>query len=110
MDPSSRPPRKVGIADHIWELFEEMASQMGSDRDALINQAMFMFARLNGFLDSAAGASVAGGGGAAVKPAPAAAAAPRAAPPPRPAAGGGGAPPMLKPVQQPPPAAGAMDD
>jgi hypothetical protein len=26
-----------------------MASSMGSDRDALINQAMFMFARLNGF-------------------------------------------------------------
>lgn len=25
---------------------------MGSDRDALINQAMFMFARLNGFLDA----------------------------------------------------------
>jgi hypothetical protein len=49
MDPSSRPPRKVGIADHIWDLFEQMASEMGSDRDALINQAMFMFARLNGF-------------------------------------------------------------
>jgi hypothetical protein len=51
MDPSTRPARKVGIADHIWDLFEEMASQMGSDRDALINQAMFMFARLNGFSD-----------------------------------------------------------
>lgn len=53
MDPSTRPPRKVAIADHIWEAFEEMASQMGSERDALINQAMFMFARLNGFIDSA---------------------------------------------------------
>lgn len=106
MDPSSRPARKVQIADHIWGAFEEMASQMGSDRDALINQAMFMFARLNGFLDSAAGASVAGG-----TPVKAAAAAPaaRAAPPPR--AAPGGAPPMLKPVQQPPPAGGgAMDD
>jgi hypothetical protein len=49
MDPNTRPPRKVGIADHIWDAFEEMASSMGSDRDALINQAMFMFARLNGF-------------------------------------------------------------
>src|SRR5688572_2671021 len=109
MDPSSRPARKVQIADHIWGAFEEMASQMGSDRDALINQAMFMFARLNGFLDSAGGASVAGG--APVKPAPAAAPAARAAPPPRAAAGG--APPMLKPVQQPPPPQqqqGAMDD
>jgi hypothetical protein len=53
MDSSSRPPRKVSIADHIWQTFDEMASQMGSDRDALINQAMFMFARLNGFMDSA---------------------------------------------------------
>lgn len=107
MDPSSRPARKVQIADHIWGAFEEMASQMGSDRDALINQAMFMFARLNGFLDSAAGASVAGG-----TPVKAAAVAPaaRAAPPPRAAAGG--APPMLKPVQQPPPqqGGGSMDD
>lgn len=110
MDPSSRPARKVQIADHIWGAFEEMASQMGSDRDALINQAMFMFARLNGFLDSAAGASVAGG--AAVKPAPVPAPAARAAPPPR--AAPAAAPPMLKPVQQPPPPqqqqGGAMDD
>jgi hypothetical protein len=106
MDPSSRPARKVQIADHIWGAFEEMASQMGSDRDALINQAMFMFARLNGFLDSAAGASVASA--PPVKAAPVAAAAPARAPAPaRAAAGGGGAPPMLKPVAQP---QGAMDD
>ncbi len=104
MDPSSRPARKVQIADHIWGAFEEMASQMGSDRDALINQAMFMFARLNGFLDSAAGASVAGGTPVKAAAAPAA----RAAPPPR--AAPGGAPPMLKPVQQPPSGGGAMDD
>ena len=48
----ARPARKVAIADHIWDLFEEMAQQMGSDRDALINQAMFMFAKVNGFIDS----------------------------------------------------------
>jgi hypothetical protein len=54
MEPSTRPPRKVQVADHIWQAFEEMAAQMGSERDALINQAMFMFARLNGFLDAAA--------------------------------------------------------
>jgi hypothetical protein len=41
----------VAIADHLWELFEEIARSMGSDRDALINQAMFMFARANGFFD-----------------------------------------------------------
>src|SRR5689334_12146321 len=58
MEPNSqRPARKVGIADHIWDAFEEMAQAMGSDRDALINQAMFMFARLNGFLDAANGAA-----------------------------------------------------
>lgn len=95
MDPSSRPARKVQVADHIWQAFEEMASQMGSERDALINQAMFMFARLNGFLD----------GGGRVQ-------APAGAPPPRsqpsPAVRQNGAPPMLKPVQ--PGAHGSMDD
>src|SRR5512146_960890 len=54
MEQNARPARKVGIADHIWEAFEEMARTMGSDRDALINQAMFMFARLNGYLDGGA--------------------------------------------------------
>ncbi len=97
MDPSSRPARKVQIADHIWGAFEEMASQMGSDRDALINQAMFMFARLNGFLESAASA-----GAPAAAPAPA-----RAAPPPaRPAPQNRSNAPVLKPV----PNAGGMDD
>lgn len=51
MEQASRPARKVAIADHIWDAFEDMAREMGSDRDGLINQAMFMFARLNGFLD-----------------------------------------------------------
>ncbi len=50
---SARPKsaHPVVIADHLWELFDEMARSMGSDRDALINQAMFMFARVNGFLE-----------------------------------------------------------
>jgi len=96
MDPSSRPPRKVAIADHIWQAFEEMASQMGSDRDALINQAMFMFARLNGFLDS----------GAAEAKAPA----PAQGRSPSPSRNQPGAPPMLKPVAQPRESAGSMDD
>lgn len=51
IEQSTRPARKVGIADHLWETYEEMAQQMGSDRDALINQALFMFARLNGFIE-----------------------------------------------------------
>ena len=83
MDPSNRPARKIQVADHIWTAFEEMAAQMGSDRDALINQAMFMFARLNGFLD---------GGRAPGTPAT------RSQPSPAPRQNG--APPMLKPVQQ----------
>jgi hypothetical protein len=52
MEQSSRPARKVAIADHIWDAFEQMSSAMGTDRDGLINQAMFMFARLNGFLEA----------------------------------------------------------
>lgn len=101
MDPSSRPPRKVSIADHIWQAYEDMASQMGSDRDALINQAMFMFARLNGFLDPAGGA--AGPRGVPVS---------NGTPAPRPPARG--APPMLasapKPPARPEPPASMDDD
>src|ERR1700687_5208489 len=50
---SGRPksPHPVVIADHLWELFEEIARSMGSERDALINQAMFMFSRSTGFVD-----------------------------------------------------------
>jgi len=44
---SSRP---VQIADHLWEALDRMAEEMGSDRDALVNQAIHMFARLNGYL------------------------------------------------------------
>jgi hypothetical protein len=57
----ARPARKVAIADHLWSCFEDMAQQMGADRDGLINQAMFMFARLNGFMDAGNGAPVANG-------------------------------------------------
>jgi len=54
MDPNSlKTTRQVAIADHIWDAFEEMARTMGSDRDALINEAMFSFARHNGFLQNA---------------------------------------------------------
>jgi hypothetical protein len=49
--------RTVVLADHVWEVFEEMAESLGSERDALINQAMFMFARLNGFLETPASRS-----------------------------------------------------
>jgi len=70
MEQNARPARKVGIADHIWETFEEMAQAMGSDRDALINQAMFMFARLNGFESAGGGNGAPRSNGAANGAAP----------------------------------------
>ena len=81
-----RPARQVGIADHLWDTFELMAEQMGSEREALINQALFTFARLNGFLDADRAPARAG----PAEPAPRAASVPLAesgppVPTPRPA-------------------------
>jgi hypothetical protein len=42
--------RQVPIADHLWEALERMAEEMGTERDALVNQALHVFARLNGYL------------------------------------------------------------
>jgi FHA domain len=53
-DRNSHYPRTVAIPDHLWQLFEEMAEKMGTDRDGLVCQAMFVFARLNGFIDAPA--------------------------------------------------------
>ena len=70
----ARAARKVAIADHLWDAFESMALQMGTDRDGLVNQAMFMFARLNGFLEASSGlvaeSSGAGGSLGSFRPAP----------------------------------------
>lgn len=49
-EPLARSPRQVAIADHIWETFNSMSADMGVDRDGLINQALFAFARQNGYL------------------------------------------------------------
>ena len=49
-DDRVRTPRTLFIADHIWDAFARMSTEMGSERDGLINQALFMFARLNGYL------------------------------------------------------------
>ncbi|RYZ34868.1 MAG: FHA domain-containing protein [Myxococcaceae bacterium] len=96
IDQNSRPARKVGIAEHLWETYEEMAQQMGSDRDALINQALFMFARLNGFIDVKTKAEP------AVAAVPASTPSPRPASPPPPAAASKGAPPVLAPARAEP--------
>ncbi len=45
---SNRATRNVQIADHLWDLFEQMAKAVGSDRDGLINQAMFMLPKFIG--------------------------------------------------------------
>lgn len=45
-----KTPRQIAIADHLWEAFERMAREMGSERDALVNQAMHVFARMSGYV------------------------------------------------------------
>ena len=47
--------RDVALADHLWDLYGRMAEEMGSDRESLVNEAMHVFARLNGYLLPAGG-------------------------------------------------------
>src|SRR6266852_2007853 len=49
-DDRPRTPRTLLIPDHLWDTLAAMASEMGANRDALVNQALFTFARLNGYL------------------------------------------------------------
>jgi hypothetical protein len=42
--------RRIEVADHLWDAFGRMAEELGTGRDALVNQAMHVFARLNGFV------------------------------------------------------------
>jgi FHA domain len=51
-DRNAHFPRKVAIPDHLWQLYEDMALKMGTERDGLVCQAMYVFARLNGFIDA----------------------------------------------------------
>jgi len=56
MEPrSDRPLRQVAIADHLWNAFERLAEALGSSREALINEAMHLFARRHGYLPPALG-------------------------------------------------------
>jgi len=55
MSEPNRSPRKITVPDHVWESFDQMAREMGADRDSLVSQALFMFARLNGYLMPGAG-------------------------------------------------------
>lgn len=47
---SSPGSRRVNLPDHLWEALETMAREMGADRDALLSQAVFTLARLNGYV------------------------------------------------------------
>lgn len=44
-----KTPRQIAVADHLWETFARMARDMGADRESLVNQALHVFARLNGY-------------------------------------------------------------
>src|SRR5437588_8090790 len=92
----AKTPRTLQIADHLWEAFATMAIEMGSERDALINQALYTFARLNGFLVPAdlkrLGLPQPAPGGSGPRPVP-------VPPPPRMAE----PPPMPARVSEPPP-------
>jgi hypothetical protein len=46
----NRSEHAVHIADPLWQLLEQMSRQMDVDPDALVNQAIFTLARLNGFV------------------------------------------------------------
>lgn len=58
--------RQIAVADHLWDALERMSAEMGTDRDALVNQAIHLLARQNGYL-------VPGPVGAAPPPVPVAA-------------------------------------
>ena len=42
--------RPIPIADHLWEAIERMAAEMGSDPEAILNQAIHGWARQHGYL------------------------------------------------------------
>lgn len=48
-----RTPRQVVVADHLWEAFGRLAERLGTDRDALIHEAMEAFARQRGLEEGA---------------------------------------------------------
>jgi hypothetical protein len=70
-DDRAKTPRTLLIADHIWDAFSAMAAEMGSERDALVNEALYAFARLNGFLLPVPRAAPTDSGRLRIAPAPA---------------------------------------
>ena len=104
----ARMPRTLMIPDHLWLAFDQMAREMGNDRDGLVSQALFSFARQHGYVvpgSNRAGIPPYG----ASEPAPPVAAAPvQSSPPPaaarRPASQAG-----ARPATAPQPATMMMD-
>jgi hypothetical protein len=111
--------KPVALPAHLWEALDTMSSEMGVGRDALVSQAVFTLARLNGYVVPGRGlhaaASAPSGIAAAqhtpapapaappgLKPAPAAAK-PAPAPPPKPAPAPAPAPVGRKPAPAPEP-------
>lgn len=46
----SRTRRSVALSDPLWRALEVMAEEMGTDVESLLNQAVFTFARFNGYV------------------------------------------------------------
>jgi pSer/pThr/pTyr-binding forkhead associated (FHA) protein len=42
--------RPIPIADHLWEALERMAAEMGTDPEAILNQAIHSWGRQHGYL------------------------------------------------------------
>ncbi len=61
--------RPIPIADHLWEALERMAAEMGTDTEAVVNQAIHAWGRQNGVILPGDGAEGAGSGGVPVSPA-----------------------------------------
>jgi hypothetical protein len=74
--------KPVSMPPHLWEALDLMSAEMGVPPDALVGQAVFMLARLNGYV--VAGKAMNGGGAPSSSPSrpPASAAAPVRAQPP----------------------------
>ncbi|HEY6909448.1 MAG TPA: FHA domain-containing protein [Myxococcales bacterium] len=49
-DDRAKTPRTLLVPDDLWDALGAMAAEMRSDREALVNQALHAFVRLNGFL------------------------------------------------------------
>jgi len=53
-DMEPKIPRPVDVPAHLWEAFQKMAEAMGSAPEALVQQALHLFAHQNGFLGAPA--------------------------------------------------------